>query len=307
MKPSCPYVRYGRYLTSLDEVGTTMCDLVDKPCLIEYGSECKEYEDYLKELKLEGMTDTPTLRSTIVAEEGFTFISLDASQIELRVLAILSQDKQMLQDLATGDLHLATAIRISQLKGEELTWLEDPDDKRKRRYNAKQINFAVCYGAGEFQIATMMGGTEEEALELMGIHRSAYPQLYQWMDMVKAKAKEDGYVVSMFGRIRPLPDFTASSWKLREKAEKESVNTLCQGTAVDIVKLCMIQLRREILDPRVRIVLQVHDEILLETPDDILNNTCKRIQEELPARFPNYPFSLKVGKNYAKLEEASNG
>jgi len=206
----------------------------------------------------------PTLRSCIVAEEGYTFLALDASQIELRVLAILSQDPQMLEDLRTSDLHLATAVRM-------FGWTDDEEVMKKRRYAAKQANFALVYEASEFKLAEMLECSVEEALEFMADHRDAYPILYQWMDATKIKAKEDGFVVNMFGRIRPLPELYAGSWKMREEAEKEIVNTIVQGTAVDIVKKMMLYLKGA-FDPSVRLVLQVHDEVLWEVPDELLDN-----------------------------------
>ena len=218
-----------------------------------------------------------TLRSCIVAEEGFSFISLDASQIELRVLAILSQDPQMLADLATGDLHQATANRMN-----------------RSRYDAKQANFATVYGADEYKLSQMLECSEEEAKTFMEEHRATYPRLYEWMDEVKAKARQDGYVSSMFGRIRPLPELHGGTWKVREKAEREVVNSIVQGTAVDIVKLAGLYMR-SVLDYKVRFVLMVHDEWLFECPDNILAQAieqCKTLEQV----FPNYPFKIKIGR-----------
>ena len=248
---------------------------------------------------------TDTLRSTIVAENGYTFLSLDASQIELRRIAHRSGDPQMLADLLTGDLHLASAIRIANLKGEGTEWLEDPDLKAKKRYNAKQINFGILYGAEAFKIAQMMEGTEEEAQQLLDYHRQAYPVLWAWMDEQVAIAKEQGYVVSTFNRKRPLPDLYSGSWKMREKAEREVVNTLIQGEAVDIVKLAMLYLRG-LLDGAIRLVLQVHDEILWECPDPLLLQALEQCKE-LDGAFPEYPWSIKVGKIYGSMEEIKDG
>jgi len=168
----------------------------------------------------------PTLRSCIIAEQGYTFLSLDASQIELRVLAILSQDPQMLEDLKEGDLHQATATRM-------YGWIEDEVERKKKRYDAKQGNFAMVYGADEYKLSEMLECSVEEALEFMADHKEAYPRLYQWMEERKTQAKEDGFVVNMFGRVRPLPELYAGSFKIREKAEREIVNT--------IVQLCLMK------------------------------------------------------------------
>lgn len=240
------------------------------------------------------MPNIATLRSCIVSEEGHTFLSLDASQIELRVLAILSQDKQMLADLETGDLHMATAIRM-------YGWSDDEEVMKKRRYDAKQCNFATVYGADEYKIAEMFECTLEEAMEFMEEHRRTYPRLYEWMDEKIAQAKEDGFVQNMFGRIRPLPELYAGSFKIREKAEREVVNSVVQGSAIDIIKLAMLYLRK-ILHPRVRLVLNVHDEMLWECPDDLLQQSLEQCKE-LEQAFPDYPFDIRIGRIYSALEE----
>ncbi len=235
-----------------------------------------------------------TLRSCIVAEEGYTYLILDASQLELRVLAILSQDPRMLEDLKTSDLHMATAIRMF---GQS----DDKDVMKKRRYDAKQANFALVYDAGVDKLAEMLECTVEEAEQFMSDHKETYPVLYEWMEITKAKAREDGYVINMFGRIRPLPELYGGSWRMRENAEREIVNTIVQGTAVDIVKLTMLYLRK-LLDPMIRLVLQVHDEIVWECPDALLQQALEQCQE-LKQAFPNYPYTISIGKVYGEVKE----
>ena len=235
-----------------------------------------------------------TLRSCIVAESGHTFLSLDANQIELRVLAILSQDPKLLEDLRTGDLHQATADRMF---GE----VEDEEQRKKKRYNAKQANFALVYGADEYKLSEMLECSVEDATQFMSEHKATYPVLYQWMEERKIQAKEDGYVINMFGRIRPLPELYAGSFRMREAAEREVVNTIVQGTAVDIVKLMMLELRKE-FDPRVRLVLQVHDEILWEVPDKLIPQ-CLEQSKVLGVVFEDYPCTVAVGKVYGEMKE----
>ena len=241
---------------------------------------------------------TDTLRSCIVAEQGYTFLSLDASQIELRVLAILSQDPRMMEDLKTGDLHQATSTRM-------FGGIEDPVLRKKKRYDAKQGNFALVYGADEYKLSEMLECSVEEAQEFMEEHRNTYPVLYSWMEKQKSQARENGYVVNLFGRIRPIPELYSGSWRLREKAEREVVNTIVQGTAVDIVKLAMLELRKE-FDPRVRLVLQIHDEILWEVPEELLPQ-CLEQSEVLATVFKDYPFSVCTGKVYGEMEEVELG
>jgi DNA polymerase I len=255
-----------------------------------------------------------TLRACIVAQEGYTYISADASQIELRDLAILSQDPKMLEDLKSGDLHMATAIRMLGLVtledakthlGNEATqeeleaWVKDT--MKRRRYIAKQANFALVYGADERKLAEMLEVPEDEAADFMAEHRKTYPTLYKWMVAMKKKAKEDGFVISPFGRIRPLPDLLSDNWKFREKAEREIINTIVQGHAVDIVKKMMLMMRR-CLSSITRLVLQVHDEMVWEVPDSIFEEQLQLFRI-LKVAFPDYPVSLKVGKCYGELED----
>ena len=236
-----------------------------------------------------------TLRSCLIAEQCYSFIVLDASQIELRVIAYLSGDPDMLEDLKTGDLHMATAIRM-------YGFIEDVSKMKSRRYDAKQGNFAMIYGADEFKLAVMLDCTEEEALEFMAEHKAAYPRLYEWIEEEKAKAKERGFVVSPFGRIRPIPELYGGTYRTREKALREVVNTIVQGMAVDIVKMAGLYLRN-MLDCRVRFLLQVHDEWLLECPDELLSQSIA-VCKSLDTYLPQYPFNTKVGKIYNQVEEA---
>jgi len=230
-----------------------------------------------------------TLRSCMVSEQGYTFLALDASQIELRVLAILSQDPGMLEDIKTG-------IRM-------FGHTDDADDMKLRRYKAKQGNFAMVYGAEAYKMSELLECSEEEAEEFMAEHKEAYPVLYEWMDARKAQAKEDGYVINMFGRIRPLPELYDSHWRIREKAEREVVNTIVQGTAVDLVKIAMLELRR-IFDRRIRLVLQVHDEIVWEVPDSLFPQALKQTKH-LETILPDYPFTACVGKVYGEMREVN--
>ena len=143
----------------------------------------------------------------------------------------------------------------------------------------------------------------EEVAEFRAERRRSYPVLYKWMNDVKVKAAQDGYVVNMFGRVRPIPELHSASKKVREKARRETVNTLIQGTAVDIVKIAGLYLRN-VLDYRVRFILQVHDEWVLECPDELLEESIAKCRT-LDKIMPQYPFNITVGKVYNELKEIS--
>ena len=235
-----------------------------------------------------------TLRSCMVAEPDYTFICMDASQLELRVVAILSKDPLMLESLTAKDLHLATAIQV-------FGWTDDEDEMKHRRYNAKQLNFAILYGADAYKVSEMADCTVIEAEELIAQYFRTYYILKAWIDEAKRLAKVNGFVTNLFGRIRPIPELNSSSWSLREKGEREAINTIVQGTAVDIVKLMMLYLRG-LLDKSIRLVLQVHDEMVWEIPDRLLEDTIHKAQS-LVTVFPDYPCTIKVGKVYGEVKD----
>lgn len=234
------------------------------------------------------------LRKCIIAPPGCRFLSQDASQIELRVVGILSQDPLLLQALASEDLHLATAIQV-------FGWADDAEEMKRRRYLAKQLNFAILYGADEFKVAEMAGVSVIEAGNLIQSYFQKYNVLHQWILQKQREAEENGFVINFFDRIRPIPELSSGSWKIREKGKRESVNTIVQGTAVDIVKKMMLYLRT-IYPEDIRLVLQVHDEILWEVPDELMPLAIEG-GRELAYAFPDYPVNTKVGRVYGDLEE----
>ena len=235
-----------------------------------------------------------TLRSCIMAEQGYTLIAIDASQIELRVAALLSQDPMMIGDLKEKDLHMATAIRV-------FGWVEDPEEMKKRRYKAKTLNFAILYGADAFKISEMTGMSAEDAKAMQVQYFRTYHVLKAWIDNTQKEAKERGFVTNLFGRIRPIPELSAGSWKIRAQGERKAVNSVVQGTAVDIVKMVMLNLRASI-NRSVRMILQVHDEIVMECPDSLVQETLAIITE-LKNFFPDYPFAIETGRYYGELEK----
>ena len=234
------------------------------------------------------------LRDCIIAAAGSTLVSFDASQIELRVVAILSQDPLLLEALKSDDLHMATAIQV-------FGWTDDEDVMSERRYDAKQLNFAILYGADAYKVAEMAGCSLMEAEIMIDKYFKTYHVLKAWIDATIAQARIDGYVTNMFGRIRPIPEINSTILSVREKGEREAINTIVQGTAVDIVKKMMLYLR-ELFSSYEKLVLQVHDEILWEVPEVSCKELVEIASRELALAFPDYPCTVKVGKIYGKLE-----
>ena len=232
------------------------------------------------------------LRRAIEAEKGYTFVSFDASQIELRAAAYLSGDPALLEDIQTQDLHMATASRV-------FGWVDDEDEMKLRRYQAKQLNFAVLYGADAYRISMMAECSLMEAEELISAYFDKYCVLKDWIDTKKREVISTGYTVNMFGRKRPIPELSSGSWKVKEAALREIVNTIVQGTAADIIKMMQLWLKKEVPEST-RFVLQVHDEIVMEVPDSCVQEVLECIHE-MSYAFPYYPVVTKIGKNYLDL------
>jgi DNA polymerase-1 len=224
------------------------------------------------------------LRKIVAAPQNYQLISIDWSQLELRVAAVMSEDREMISLLESEDMHLATAILV----------FNDPD----RRYDAKQLNFAVLYGAGLDKIAMMTGLPKKEVENFQRQYFKRFPQLQEWLEEQKRIARDTGLCTNQFGRIRKIPEISYGTEKAREAGERKAVNTPIQSTAVDIVKKAMIELRKE-LPREIRMVLQVHDEILLEVPDDLVPEAVRIAQEVCHSEY--YPVTIKGGKDYYNL------
>jgi len=240
------------------------------------------------------------LRDCIVAPPGYVYLSIDADQLELRVIAILSQDPLLLEAIATEDPFITAAIQL-------LGWTDDKEVMAKRRYDTKQGNYATIYGADEYTLAEMMGIPVSEAREFQQNYFDRFKVMTQYIESVKRQAKKDGFVTNLFGRKRPIPELQSGSWKLREEGEREALSTVVQSTAVDIVKLMMLYMEEELtrsilaLSTDIKLVLQIHDEMIWEVPKDMLESVLE-VGRELALAFPDFPCSMKVGSNYGGLE-----
>ena len=202
------------------------------------------------------------MRYMFHARPGWVLVDADYSQIELRLLAHMADDKQMQEDFLSGhDIHTATAARVFGVSQNEVT-----SELRRR---AKAVNFGIVYGISAFSLSQDLGVTVAEAKEYMDRYFEKYNGVAAYMTDVVQKARNDGYVVTLFGRRRWLPELQSSNFNLRAFGERVALNAPIQGTAADIIKLAMIRvdqaLRRENLQGR--LVLQVHDELIVECPE----------------------------------------
>ena len=200
--------------------------------------------------------DGREVRKAFVAEEGCRFFSADYSQIELRIMAHLSGDRHLIQDFRDGrDIHAATAARIFKKPLEEIT----RDERRK----AKTANFGIIYGISAFGLAERMEVSRQEAKELIDNYFLTYPAVREYMDKSVEAAREKGYIETLFGRRRYLPDITSRNAVVRGYAERNAINAPIQGTAADIIKIAMVRVARRFKEEGIRskMILQVHDEL----------------------------------------------
>lgn len=216
------------------------------------------------------------IRKVFTAKEGYVFIDADYSQIELRVLAHLSGDERLIQAYREAqDIHRITASQVFHIPFEEVTPLQ--------RRNAKAVNFGIVYGISSFGLSQDLSITRKEASDYIQKYFETYPRIKEFLDGAVEQAKQDGYVTTMFGRRRPVPELKSSNFMQRSFGERVAMNSPIQGTAADIIKIAMIRvderLRKEC--DRAKLILQVHDELLIEAPEDDKELVCRLLEEEM--------------------------
>lgn len=242
--------------------------------------------------------DGREIRRAFVPEEGEVFFSADYSQIELRIMAHLSEDEHMVADFNSGlDIHAATAARIFHKPIEEV----DRDERRK----AKTANFGIIYGISAFGLSERMGVSRGEAKELIENYFSTYPKVREYMNESIERAKQTGYITTQFGRRRYLADINAGNATVRGYAERNAVNAPIQGTAADIIKLAMVAIDRRLREEKLqtRMILQVHDELNFSVPPTELEQVRHLVVEEMERAFQmKVPLVAECGEGTNWLE-----
>ncbi len=216
------------------------------------------------------------LREFFIAREGYVLCDADYSQIELRVLASMSNDTNMINAFLSGaDIHTATAAQVFSMPIDMVTPV--------MRSRAKAVNFGIVYGIGAFSLGKDIGVTRAEADSYIKSYLAAYPNVNAYMEKTIEQAKNDGFVTTLFGRRRYLPELASSNGMLRAFGERVARNAPIQGTAADIIKIAMIRvydrLRREV--PDAKLILQVHDELIAEAPKEKAELVCRILSEEM--------------------------
>ena len=216
------------------------------------------------------------IRKVFVPEDGYVFLDADYSQIELRVLAHMSGDEKLIQAYREAqDIHRLTASQVFHIPFDQVTDLQ--------RRNAKAVNFGIVYGISSFGLSQDLSITRKEAADYIEKYFESYPRIKGFLDGMVEEGREKGYVSTMFGRRRPVPELKSSNFMQRSFGERVAMNSPIQGTAADIIKIAMNRvyerLNREGLQSR--LVLQVHDELLIETKREEIPEVSRILQEEM--------------------------
>ena len=216
------------------------------------------------------------IRKVFIPEEGYRFVDADYSQIELRVLAHCSGDEHLIQAYKEqSDIHRITASQVFHIPFDEVT----PQQRR----NAKAVNFGIVYGISSFGLSQDLSITRKEAAKYIDDYFATYPGIKTFLDHAVTHAKEKGYVVTLFGRRRPVPELSSSNFMQRSFGERVAMNSPIQGAAADIIKIAMIRVNQRLKDQKMksRLVLQVHDELLIEAYEPELDEVQNILKEEM--------------------------
>lgn len=247
--------RFNQTITATGRISSTEPNLQNIPVRMELGRE---------------------IRKVFVPAEGFVFVDADYSQIELRILAHMSGDEGLIKAYRMAqDIHAITASEVFHVPLEEVTPLQ--------RRNAKAVNFGIVYGISAFGLSEDLSITRKEALDYIQRYFETYPKVKLFLDELVEDGKEHGFVSTMFGRRRPIPELKSAQYMQRQFGERVAMNSPIQGTAADIMKIAMIRvderLRKEKLESRV--ILQVHDELLVEAKKEEVEEVKQILTEEM--------------------------
>ncbi|MEQ9335731.1 MAG: DNA polymerase I, partial [Miltoncostaeaceae bacterium] len=238
------------------------------------------------------------IRDAFVPEDGWVLVSCDYSQVELRILAHCSKEPVLAEAFRRGeDVHRATAA--------EVFGMEPADVDRETRDRAKAVNFGIIYGISDFGLSEQLGIPRAEAKAYIEAYLARYPRVRSFVDSTVASATQDGYVTTLLGRRRPIPELSGRTQQQRQLGERLAVNTVIQGTAADIIKLAMVRAHDALTDAglRARIILQIHDELLVEAPADEEATATRLVREAMVGAYElDPPLGVETGSGSTWLE-----
>lgn len=236
------------------------------------------------------------IRKVFVPKAGYEFMDADYSQIELRVLAHMSGDEQLIEAYHMDqDIHRITAAKVFHTPFEQVTDLQ--------RRNAKAVNFGIVYGISSFGLSQDLSISRKEAAEYIEQYFATYPKVKEFLDRLVNKAKEKGYITTMFGRRRPIPELSSSNFMQRSFGERVAMNSPIQGTAADIIKIAMIRVWRALKEAglKSKLILQVHDELVIETlksEEELVRQILTENMKEAAQLAVTLEVDLHTGENW---------
>lgn len=247
--------KFNQTITATGRISSTEPNLQNIPIRVELGKE---------------------IRKVFVPKEGYVFLDADYSQIELRVLAHMSGDETLIRAYQEGqDIHRITASEVFHIPYDEVT--------SRDRSNAKAVNFGIIYGMSGFGLSQDLNITKKEADEYIKKYFARFPKIKDFMDELVAFGKEKGYVETLFHRNRPIPELKSSNFMQRSFGERIAMNSPIQGTAADIIKIAMNRVNETLKEKKLKsqLILQIHDELLIETHKDEVETVRKILEEEM--------------------------
>lgn len=235
------------------------------------------------------------IRKMFVAKEGYVLVDADYSQIELRVLAHIANDETMINAFRNNeDIHAVTASQVLGIPLEDVT--------KEQRSSAKAVNFGIVYGIGEFSLAQDLHISVKEAKAYIESYLEKYHGVRNYMESIKEQAKKDGYVKTMLNRIRYIPELKSPNYNIRQFGERVALNTPIQGTAADIIKLAMVRVDNRLINEglKSKLILQVHDELIVEAHKDEVNKVKQILSEEMQGAMElNVPLKVDMSTGHS--------
>ena len=235
------------------------------------------------------------IRKMFVAKEGYVLVDADYSQIELRVLAHIANDETMINAFRNNeDIHAVTASQVLGIPLEDVT--------KEQRSSAKAVNFGIVYGIGEFSLAQDLHISVKEAKAYIESYLEKYHGVRNYMESIKEQAKKDGYVKTMLNRIRYIPELKSPNYNIRQFGERVALNTPIQGTAADIIKLAMVRVDNRLINEglKSKLILQVHDELIVEAHKDEVDKVKQILSEEMQSAMElNVPLKVDMSTGHS--------
>ena len=235
------------------------------------------------------------IRKMFVAKEGYVLVDADYSQIELRVLAHIANDETMINAFRNNeDIHAVTASQVLGIPLEDVT--------KEQRSSAKAVNFGIVYGIGEFSLAQDLHISVKEAKAYIESYLEKYHGVRNYMESIKEQAKKDGYVKTMLNRIRYIPELESPNYNIRQFGERVALNTPIQGTAADIIKLAMVRVDNRLINEglKSKLILQVHDELIVEAHKDEVDKVKQILSEEMQGAMElNVPLKVDMSTGHS--------